>query len=161
MLKKTLDRYPVVDYTVHIEYLQYGLNGLCKRGDLLNVIISNSAGIPIYEQIKEQIKAAIINGEVMEGELLPSIRQLARDLKISVITTTRAYSDLEQEGFVVNVQGKGCYVQPQNTELIREQKLRDIEESLSLAITSAKMIKLSDVELRQMLDVMLKEDVDG
>lgn len=127
----------------------------------MNVIISNMAGIPIYEQIKEQIKAAIINGEVKEDELLPSIRQLARDLKISVITTTRAYSDLEQEGFVINVQGKGCYVQSQNTDLIREQKLRDIEDNLSAAITSAKMIKLSNSELKQMLDVMLKEDIDG
>lgn len=127
----------------------------------MNVIISNMAGIPIYEQIKAQIKTAIINGEVKEGELLPSIRQLARDLKISVITTTRAYSDLEQEGFVVIVQGKGCYVQPQNTDLIREQKLREIEDNLSTAITSAKMIKLSNDELKQMLDIMLKEDING
>lgn len=127
----------------------------------MNVIISNMAGIPIYEQIKEQIKAAIINGEVKESELLPSIRQLARDLKISVITTTRAYNDLEQEGFVINVQGKGCYVQPQNTDLIREQKLRGIEDNLSAAITSAKLIKLPNDELKQMLDVMLKEDMDG
>ena len=116
------------------------------------------AGIPIYEQIKEQVKAAIFSGEVKEGELLPSIRQLARDLKISVITTTRAYSDLEQEGFVVTVQGKGCYVQPQNTDLIREQKLREIEDNLSAAITSAKLIKIPNDELKQMLDVMLKED---
>ena len=124
----------------------------------MNIIISNMAGIPIYEQIKEQVKAAIFSGEVKEGELLPSIRQLARDLKISVITTTRAYSDLEQEGFVVTVQGKGCYVQPQNTDLIREQKLREIEDNLSAAITSAKLIKIPNDELKQMLDVMLKED---
>lgn len=127
----------------------------------MNVILSNTAGVPIYEQIKEQIKAAIINGEIEEGEPLPSIRQLARDLKISVITTTRAYNDLEQEGFVISVQGKGCYVQPQNTELIQEQKLREIEEHLSAAITSAKMIKLSNGQLKQMLAVMLKEDMDG
>ncbi len=124
----------------------------------MNIILSNMAGIPIYEQIKEQIKTAIINGEVKEGEMLPSIRQLARDLKISVITTTRAYSDLEQEGFVINVQGKGCYVQPQNTELIREQSLRDIEENLLTAIKSAKIIKLSNHELKQMLDILLGED---
>lgn len=127
----------------------------------MNVIISNMSGVPIYEQIKEQIKAAIINGSVKEGEMLPSIRQLARDLKISVITTTRAYADLEQEGFVVNVQGKGCYVQPQNTELIREQKLREIEDNFTSAIAQARMIKLSSDELKEMLSIMLREDIDG
>lgn len=126
----------------------------------MNIIISNTAGIPIYEQIKEQVKSAILSREVTEGDLLPSIRQLAHDLKISVITTTRAYSDLEQEGYVVIVQGKGCYVQPQNTDLIREQKLKGIEESLSAAITSARMINISDDELRQMLNIMLEEDRD-
>jgi len=122
----------------------------------LNIIISNLAGVPIYEQIKEQIKAAIVTGEVREGELLPSIRQLARDLKISVITTTRAYSDLEQEGFVVNVPGKGCYVQPGNDEWIQEQKLKEIEDHLEAAIASAKMIRLSRRELIEMLDVILE-----
>lgn len=125
----------------------------------MNVIISNMAGIPIYEQIKEQIKTAIINGEVLESEPLPSIRQLARDLKISVITTTRAYSDLEQEGYVINVQGKGCYIQPQNSDLVREQKLREIEDNLTLAITAAKMIRLSKEELKKMLGVLLEEDI--
>jgi len=122
----------------------------------LNIIISNLAGVPIYEQIKEQIKAAIVTGEVREGELLPSIRQLARDLKISVITTTRAYSDLEQEGFVVNVPGKGCYVQPGNDEWIQEQKLKEIEDHLEAAVASAKMIRLSRRELIEMLDVILE-----
>lgn len=124
----------------------------------MNIVISNTTGVPIYEQIKEQVKAAIYNEEVREGELLPSIRQLARDLKISVITTTRAYTDLEQEGFIAIVQGKGCYVQPQNSDLIREQKLREIEDGLSAAITSAKMISLPNDELKQMLDIMLRED---
>lgn len=127
----------------------------------MNIIISNMAGIPIYEQIKEQVKAAIFSGEVQEGELLPSIRQLARDLRISVITTTRAYNELEHEGFVVSVQGKGFYVLPKNTDLIREQKLREIEDSLSAAVTSAKMINLPNGELKQMLDLMLKEDING
>lgn len=124
----------------------------------MNIILSNMAGIPIYEQIKEQMKAAIINGEVKEGDLLPSIRQLARDLKISVITTSRAYSDLEKEGFVKSIQGKGYYVLPQNTELIKEQKLRDIEENLSVAITAARMINLSKEEMTQMLELMYEED---
>ena len=118
------------------------------------------AGTPIYEQIKGQIKTAIINGELTHGDVLPSIRQLARDLKISVITTTRAYNDLEQEGFIVTVPGKGCYVQPQNTDLIREQKLRIIEENLSAAISAANMIKISTSDLKRMLNVLLEEDAD-
>lgn len=124
----------------------------------MRVVISNSAGVPIYEQIKEQIKSAILSGEVKEGEMLPSIRQLARDLKISVITTTRAYNDLQSEGFVSNVQGKGCYVLPQNNDMIREQLLREIEESFTSAINSAKVAKLTKAELKEMFDVMLEED---
>ncbi len=96
----------------------------------MKIVILNTAKIPIYEQIKEQIKAAIYSGELVEGEVLPSIRQLARDLKISVITTTRAYNDLEQEGFIVSVPGKGCFVMPKNSELIREQSLREMLNSI-------------------------------
>ncbi len=124
----------------------------------MNIVISNTAKAPIYEQIKEQIKAAIFSGELKDGDLLPSIRRLAKDLRISVITTMRAYNDLEQEGFVVNVQGKGCYVQPQNPELLREQKLREVEEYLQNAITAARLCKLSDKELVAMLKLLMKGD---
>jgi len=124
----------------------------------LNIIISNTAGIPLYEQIREQIKTAIFNGELIEGDSLPSIRQLAKDLKISVITTMRAYDELEQKGFVVSVQGKGCFVQPQNTELMREQKLREVEAGLFAAINAAKMAKLTKEELLNMFELLLKED---
>ena len=124
----------------------------------MRIVISNSSGVPIYEQIKEQIKNAILSGELSEGELLPSIRQLAKDLKISVITTTRAYGDLEQEGFVANVQGKGCYVLPKNSEMVREQLLRNIEESFTAAINSAKIAKISKGELRTIFETMLKEE---
>jgi len=123
----------------------------------VRIVISNSSGVPIYEQIKEQIKNAILSGELSEGEVLPSIRQLAKDLKISVITTTRAYGDLEQEGFVANVQGKGCYVLPKNSEMVREQLLRNIEESFTAAINSAKIAKISKDELRTIFETMLKE----
>jgi len=123
----------------------------------LNIVISNLAGVPIYEQIREQIKNAIFSGELTEGTLLPSIRQLAKDLKISVITTMRAYGDLEQEGFVVNVQGKGCYVRPQNPELLREGKLREIEAGLSAAISAARLIKLSKKELTDIWKLLLEE----
>ncbi|MEL7602381.1 MAG: GntR family transcriptional regulator [Bacillota bacterium] len=124
----------------------------------MNIILSNSAGAPIYEQIREQIKTAIFSGELKDGDLLPSIRQLARDLQISVITTMRAYNDLEQEGFVVNVQGKGCYVQTKNPELLREQKLREVEENLLAAITAAKLAKLTGPELQETLRLLMEEE---
>lgn len=124
----------------------------------MKIIILNTAGIPIYEQIKEQIKSAVFSGELAEGEMLPSIRQLARELKISVITTTRAYNDLEQEGFVVNVQGKGCFVQPQNQELIREQALREIEGGLTAAVTAARNAQISKETFCRMLAIIAKEE---
>lgn len=124
----------------------------------MKIVISNRSGEPIYEQIKTQIKAAIFSGELSEGQVLPSIRQLAKDLKISVITTTRAYSDLAQEGFVTNVQGKGCYVLPQNKDLIRENALREIEEGLTAAITAAKMANIEKKEFLNILDVLTKEE---
>jgi GntR family transcriptional regulator len=125
----------------------------------VRIVISNSAGVPIYEQIKEQLRAAILGGEIAEGEMLPSIRQLAKDLKISVITTTRAYADLEQEGFVANVQGKGCYVLPKNSEMVREQLLRDIENSFLSAINTAKVARISRNELESIFETMLKEEI--
>ncbi|NLY68140.1 MAG: GntR family transcriptional regulator, partial [Tissierellia bacterium] len=97
----------------------------------MRIIISNSSNEPIYEQISKQIKAQILKGELKEGDLLPSIRGLARDLQISVITTKRAYEELEKEGFIETVQGKGSYVAGQNKELMREKKLNIIEEKLS------------------------------
>ena len=123
----------------------------------MNIVISNLAGVPIYEQICEQIKNAIFRGELTEGTLLPSIRQLAKDLKISVITTMRAYGDLEREGFVVNIQGKGCYIRPQNPELLRENKLREIEDGLSAAISTARLIKLSKKELTDIWTLLLED----
>lgn len=124
----------------------------------MKIIIHNTSGIPIYEQIKEQIKESIYSGDIAEGDALPSIRQLAKDLKISVITTTRAYNDLEQEGFIVNVQGKGCFVMPQNTELIREQALREIENNLTQAIKSAKKANIPKDEFMSILDLIEEEE---
>ena len=129
----------------------------CEEGEfLLRIIIRNASGKPIYEQIKEQIKEAILSDELNEGDILPSIRQLASELKISVVTTTRAYSDLEQEGFIVNVQGKGCFVSPKDSELVLEQLLRKIEDSFVVAINAAKIAKLPDKELFQILKSMLE-----
>ena len=120
----------------------------------MKIIVSNRSGVPIYEQIKEQIKEAIFSGELEEDELLPSIRQLARDLKISVITTTRAYSDLEQEGFVVQMQGRGCYVLPRNTELARENALHKMEDALAAAISAAKAEGISKEEIIERLQLL-------
>lgn len=122
----------------------------------MRIVIRNASGKPIYEQIEEQIKEAIFSDELGEGDMLPSIRQLAGELKISVVTTTRAYSDLEQEGFIVNVQGKGCYVCPKDSELMREQLLRKIEDGFSAAINAARIAKLPQEELKQMLTSMLE-----
>ncbi|MCL2462354.1 MAG: GntR family transcriptional regulator [Defluviitaleaceae bacterium] len=122
----------------------------------MTIIIKNSSGMPIYEQIKEQIKEAILNDEMNEGDMLPSIRQLAADLKVSVITTTRAYTELETEGYVYNVQGKGCYVAPKDSDLIREQLIRKIEDSFTGAINAARIAKLPKDELEQLFQFTLE-----
>lgn len=124
----------------------------------MRIIITNTSGKPIYEQIKDQIKEAILSDELRDGDLLPSIRQLANELRISVITTTRAYTDLEQEGFISIVQGKGCYVLPKNSEFVREQLLRKVEEGLSAAVSAGKTAKLSREDLLKLFDLMLKEN---
>ena len=104
----------------------------------MDIIISNSSGVPIYEQIVRQVKGLILSGELPEGEALPSMRLLARDLRISVITTKRAYEELERDGFLTTVPGKGCFVAPQNQETRREAVLCQIEEHLSQAVDAAK-----------------------
>jgi GntR family transcriptional regulator len=122
----------------------------------LTIIIKNSSGIPIYEQIREQVKEAILNDEMNEGDMLPSIRQLAGDLKVSVITTTRAYNELEQEGYIINVQGKGCYVAPKDSGLIREQLLRKIEDGFNAAINAARIAKMPREELQKLFEFTLE-----
>ena len=124
---------------------------------MLNVVISHKSESPIYEQIKEQIRSAIIKGELAESQMLPSIRSLAHDLKISVITTMRAYSDLEAEGYIATVQGKGCFVLPKNKEYIREQKLKEIEGHFMDAIACGKLIELTQEELKGIFEVLLEE----
>ena len=124
----------------------------------MRIVITNTSGKPIYEQLKDQIREAILSDELSEGDALPSIRQLARDLKISVITTTRAYTDLEQEGFIAIQQGKGCFVLPKNGELLREQLLRRIEDGFSMAVSAGKSAKLSREELLRILELIMKEE---
>ena len=127
----------------------------------MRIVISNSSKEPIYEQIKRQIKESILRGKLAEGELLPSIRQLAKDLQISVITTKRAYDDLEQEGYIVSVVGKGSFVAGQNRELLREMRLRWIEERLAEVVAESRSLGVSLPELLEMLRLLYEEVPDG
>ena len=120
----------------------------------MDIIISNSSGEPIYQQISSQIKALIINGTMKEGDALPSMRLLAQELRISVITTKRAYEELERDGFIESYTGKGSFVKAQNTELLREEFLRQTEELLEQVCEKAKQCNLSIDELKEMLELM-------
>ncbi|MDE5991643.1 MAG: GntR family transcriptional regulator [Oscillospiraceae bacterium] len=123
----------------------------------MKIVIKNKSDMPIYEQIEEQIKAQILEGKVTEDEQLPSIRQLARDLKISVITTTRVYTDLADEGFIISVSGKGYFVAPRNNELLRERMLCEMEDGLEKAVTNGRNAGLSDEEIIAALKKFLEE----
>lgn len=123
----------------------------------MRIIISNSSNEPIYSQVMNQIKGNIIRGELEEGELLPSIRGLARDLQISVITTKRAYDELEKEGFIETVPGKGSYVAIQNKELMKEKKLKIIEEKLLEVVEESRLMGFSFYEINEMLKILFEE----
>ena len=121
----------------------------------MDIIISNSSGKPIYEQIKDQIKTAIVKGELKEGEQLPSIRALANSLRVSAITTKRAYTDLEATGLIETVQGKGSFVAGGNADLIREEQMREVEGLLAKAVERGRACGLTDAELTEMLALVL------
>ena len=123
----------------------------------VDIIISNSSGKPIYEQIADQVKEQIMAGALAAGDALPSMRLLAKELRISVITTKRAYEELERDGFLENVPGKGCFVAPQNRELLREAQLRRVEEKLTQAIEEARRGAVSREELKEMLTELYQE----
>lgn len=123
----------------------------------MKIIISNQSELPIYAQIRERIKEQILNGQLEEGEVLPSIRSLAKDIGVSVITTTRAYNDLEQEGFIATMQGKGSVVLRKDNGIIREQYLLRIEQGIETAVETAKSIGLAKEELQNILDSFWQE----
>ena len=125
----------------------------------MEIIISNSSGKPIYEQITNQIKNMIISGELKSGQSLPSMRLLAKELRISVITTKRAYEDLERDGFITTLVGKGSFVSETNTEFVKEEQLKVIEEYLLKAAESAKVSGIKLEELHAILDVIYNEQV--
>lgn len=120
----------------------------------MDIILSNSSEEPIYAQIATQIKALIMNSTLSSGDALPSMRTLATQLRISLITTKRAYEELERDGFIETVAGKGCFVKMQNTEFLREEHIRQIEALLEKVCEQAKVCDLSLEELREMLDLM-------
>jgi GntR family transcriptional regulator len=123
----------------------------------VDIILSNSSDMPIYEQISSQVKARILSGTLAAGAKLPSIRALASDLGVSVITTKRAYADLEQLGFICTVQGKGCFVAEGNQELLRENQLCHIEELLTQAAEQAEALGVTRDKLHEMLDLVAPE----
>lgn len=123
----------------------------------MNILIDNKSGAPIYDQIYSQIKSQIISGALTEGEMLPSIRGLAKDLRISFITTKRAYEELEKDGFLYTLPGKGCYVAPKNVELLREETLKKIEEHMDEIVRLAASCNLSNQDIMDMLTFSLEE----
>ena len=124
---------------------------------MVNILISNSSGKPIYEQIFDQIRSVIVSGELAPGDSLPSIRTLAKDLRISVITTQRAYDELEKSGFIYIVAGKGCYVAEKNMDLVREEHLKQIEGHMTQILDLAKPLGLSREELNRMFALLMDE----
>lgn len=124
----------------------------------MKILISNSSPDPIYEQVSKQIKSHILSGELGEGDPLPSIRNLARELQISVITTKRAYEELEKEGFVDTVGGKGCFVATQREEFLREKKMKTVEEKLGDAVSDAQKLGIRLDELTEMLIILYKSE---
>lgn len=124
----------------------------------MELIIRNAGDVPIYEQITRQIKSHILQGELKEGDALPSMRLLAKDLRISVITTKRAYEELERDGFITTVPGKGCFVAPQDPGLAREDAMRRMEEKLSEAVTIGKVAGLTLGEMAEALEILYGEE---
>lgn len=122
----------------------------------MNIIISNSSEVPIYEQIKNQIRDMIIDGRLKSGEGLPGMRTLAKDLKVSVITTKRSYNELEKEGYIITNQGKGSFVSNMNREFLKEGQLKLIEEKLQDAVDLAAPINISLEELKEILEILYR-----
>lgn len=127
-------------------------------GDAVDIIISNSNPSPIYNQIASQIKGLIITGKLKEGDALPSMRLLAKELRISVITTKRAYEELERDGFIVSITGKGSFVAEKNLEFIQEEQLKKIEEQLKKAVQIAKQSGIGLEQLKQMLNILYGDE---
>lgn len=125
----------------------------------MNIIITNSSELPIFRQIGDAIKEAIFSNELKEGEMLPSVRSLANELKISFLTVKRAYDELERAGFIRTVQGKGSYVAPKNLELIKEEKLREVQSYLEKIYVIAKTSDISQAEISELFKMIFEEEL--
>ena len=126
---------------------------------MMNIIITNSSGLPIFEQIETAIKEAIFSNELKEGEMLPSVRSLANDLKISFLTVKRAYDELEKAGFIKTVQGKGSYVAPKNLDLIKEEKLKEIQGYIEKIYEVSKISNISKEEVIELFKMIFEEEI--
>ncbi len=130
-----------------------------QRGDEMNFVISNNSETPIYEQIKKEIKKSISTNELKEKDILPSVRNLAKDLRISVLTVKKAYDELEEEGYIKTVQGKGSFVIPRNQELIKEELLKNIEKHIEEIIKISKLTDISKTEIIELFEYLYKEEI--
>ena len=125
----------------------------------MNIILSNSNGIPIFEQIENAIKEAIFSNELKEEDMLPSVRNLANELKISFLTVKRAYDELEKAGFIKTVQGKGSFVAPKNLELIKEEKLKEIQDYIEKVYNISKIANISEDEVKELFKMIFEEEI--
>lgn len=125
----------------------------------MNIIISNNSSVPIYEQIENAIKEAIFFNELKEEDMLPSVRNLANDLKISFLTVKRAYDELEKAGFIKTVQGKGSFVAPKNLEIIKEEKLKEIQDYIEKIYNISKIANISEDEIKELFNMIFKEEI--
>ena len=125
----------------------------------MNIILSNSSGIPIFEQIENAIKEAIFSNELKEEDMLPSVRNLANDLKISFLTVKRAYDELEKAGFIKTVQGKGSFVTPKNLDLIKEEKLKEIQDYIEKVYNISKIANISEDEVKEIFRMIFEEEI--
>ncbi len=125
----------------------------------MNIILSNSSGVPIFEQIEKAIKEAIFSNELKEEDMLPSVRSLANELKISFLTVKRAYDELEQQGFIKTIQGKGSFVAPKNLELIKEEKLKEIQDYIEKIYNVSKIANISEDEIKELFRIIFEEEI--
>lgn len=125
----------------------------------MNIILSNGSALPIYEQVKDAIKQAIFSNELKEEEMLPSVRVMANDLKISFLTVKRAYDELEQEGYIKTVPGKGSFVAPKNLDLIREEKLKEIQDYIEKIYDISKISNISEEEIKELFKMIFEEEL--
>lgn len=153
LFQKRVDNVNSCVYIVHSVYIQ-----LLRMRDVMNIVIATQSKEPLFKQIKEQIKQHIYSGVLTEGDALPSIRVLAKDLKVSVITTKRAYEDLEKEGYVLSSVGKGTFIAGQQPHVLKEWQVREIENELEKTVQAGKRIGLTKSEMIELLEIYYEED---